>query len=182
MKLSKGNIVFCLLMGFAALSGTAYAKSNSKTNDCMQTATSQYALDQCAGSHSQTANDKLAYVYDKLLKEYANHPAFLKALKASQKAWLAYKKAQIKMMYPHEDDDDANAYYGSVFPMCREQYDAYLTKARVTQLMQWIKGTPEGDSCSGSMKIIPLGSSTTSSSSETRTPADATNCFESSSH
>jgi len=173
MKLLRGGLVICLLFLTVAASSNANAAGRRKAKDCYDTAMTQSALDACAGQHNQDAKDKLAKVYDEVLKEYAGDTVFIKALKVSQKAWVAYKKAQMKMMFPHSDEP---MYYGTVFPMCEAQYDESLTKARTAQLMRWLKGSEEGDVCAGSIKYKPNAKFVPTPPLEVHSPNATTAC------
>lgn len=179
MNLVRISTLLCLFVFAAVMSINAYAKGHEKSKDCWQTAMTQTALDICAGKHAHNANQKMTNVYDEILKEYAKDPVFIKALKASQNAWVAYKKAQMKMMFPHADEP---AYYGTALPMCEAQYGDTLTNARTVQLMQWIKGMPEGDVCAGSIKYSPNAKYSPTSPLGVRSPGAATTCHASKSH
>jgi uncharacterized protein YecT (DUF1311 family) len=104
---------------------------------CSQSANAtQTDLNQCAARESQKAESRLAA----LLKELGidgNSP--------EQKAWEAYRDAQLKALYPATDDDVAE--YGSAYPMCLAALKKRLTEGRIRDL----KGltTSEGDVCHG---------------------------------
>lgn len=174
MNSLRAGVPLLLLLCAAVLSTNAYAKGQKNPEDCMQTATTQIDLDRCAGMHYQKAADRLHSVYGQILKEYAKDPVFIKAFEASRKAWLAYRDAQMKMMFPHADEA---MYYGTILPMCEAQYEEALTKARTAQVMQWIKGTPEGDACAGSVKTIPHTADAQPSAHETRPRHAAALCY-----
>jgi uncharacterized protein YecT (DUF1311 family) len=60
------------------------------------------------------ADKELNQVYQKVLNEYKEDIAFIKSLKASQRLWIQFRDAEMKMMYP----DRESGYYGSIHPMC----------------------------------------------------------------
>jgi|SRR6185369_14730023 len=95
------------------------------------------------------ADGDLNSIYQKILKEYAEDSVFIKNLKASQKLWVQFRDAEMKMKYP----DREPGYYGSVQPMCWSIYLTQLTEDRIKTLKQWLDGVEEGDVCSGSAKI-----------------------------
>jgi len=141
-----------MLVSAATLSTNGWAdEPATPPQDCWQTSTSQAAMDACANRELENTEQKLHDVAGKILEMYAGDSGFIDAFKASQKAWEAYRDAQIKMRYPHLEDHP-HRHYGSVFPMCHAQYRASLAKARIAQLMQWVEGIPEGDVCAGSLK------------------------------
>jgi uncharacterized protein YecT (DUF1311 family) len=104
---------------------------------CSQSANAtQTDLNQCAAKELQKAESRLTA----LLKELGinrNSP--------EQKAWEAYRDAQLKAIYPATDNDIAE--YGSVYPMCLATLKKRLIEGRIRDL----KGltTIEGDVCHG---------------------------------
>ena len=91
---------------------------------------------------------ELNSVYQKILKEYKEDTAFIKNLKVSQRIWIQFRDAEMKMKYPDREPH----YYGSVFPMCWSSYLTELTNNRIKTLKIWLEGIEEGDVCSGSTK------------------------------
>jgi uncharacterized protein YecT (DUF1311 family) len=104
---------------------------------CSQSANAtQMDLNQCAAKELQKAESRLTA----LLKELGidrNSP--------EQKAWEAYRDAQLQAIYPATDNDVAE--YGSAYPMCLATLKKRLTEGRIRDL----KGltTSEGDVCHG---------------------------------
>ena len=92
---------------------------------------------------------KLNEVYQAILKEYKSDTEFIKNLRASQRIWITFRDAEVKVKYP----DREAGYYGSIHPLCVSLYLEELTLDRVSTLTQWIKGAEEGDGCSGSIKV-----------------------------
>lgn len=88
--------------------------------------------------------------YNQVLSEYRKNAAFIRKLRVAQRAWIAYRDAQIEALYPATDK---RAEYGSVYPMCRCSALATLTTQRADELKKWIDGAEEGDVCSGSIRI-----------------------------
>jgi uncharacterized protein YecT (DUF1311 family) len=96
----------------------------------------QMDLNQCAAKELQKAESRLAA----LLKELGidrNTP--------EQKAWEAYRDAQLKAIYPATDNDTAE--YGSAYPMCLATLKKRLTEGRIRDLKALT--TSEGDVCHG---------------------------------
>ena len=94
-------------------------------------------------------DQKLNEVYQAILKEYKSDTEFIKNLRASQRIWITFRDAEVKVKYP----DREAGYYGSIHPLCVSLYLEELTLDRVSTLTQWIKGAEEGDGCSGSIKV-----------------------------
>ena len=95
------------------------------------------------------ADKELNQVYQAVLKEYKSDTVFIKSLRTSQKAWVQFRDAEMKMMYP----DRESGYYGSIHPMCWSVYKTELTIERTKKLRMWLTGQEEGDSCSSSIKV-----------------------------
>jgi len=105
---------------------------------------SQAGLNQCASDGAKSADAELNRIYAKVLAANATDTAFLEKFKAAQRAWIAFRDAQIAARYPSPAD------YGSVLPMCESGEYEQLTRDRIKQLNAWVAGTEEGDVCAGS--------------------------------
>lgn len=135
-------ICACLLLPLAA-------SAQMPEKDCVDTAMTQLELNDCAGEQLAAADAELNRVYKAILEKYKNDPLFVEKLRAAQRAWLAFRDAEIEAKYPHAGEAH---YYGSIFPMCDQLYRAQLTQERVKTLRQWLDGSGEGDGCSGSVE------------------------------
>ena len=133
--------------GIAAAAGAAPACAG---------ATTQAALDACAAGGFAQADAELNRVWRAIQSRYADRPVFLARLKTAQKAWLAFRDAEVAAKFPLAPGQSAQAQYGSVFPMCQDQFKATLTAQRTAQLKAWLDGVAEGDACAGSVKPAPL--------------------------
>ena len=92
---------------------------------------------------------KLNEVYQAILKEYKSDTEFIKNLRASQRIWITFRDAEVKVKFPDRED----GYYGSIHPLCVSLYLEDLTKDRISTLNLWLKGSEEGDACSGSINV-----------------------------
>lgn len=95
-----------------------------------------------------SADKELNAIYQKILQSYKTDAAFVKNLKVSQKIWVQFRDAEVKMKYP----DRAQGYYGSSLAACRADYLTGLTNDRIKTLRVWVDGIEEGDLCAGSVK------------------------------
>ena len=139
-----------LVIGFFAVALTMTVSAED-SKSCLDSAQTQSEMSQCAGADYRSSDSELNRVYKLVQESYADDPIFLTRLKEAQKAWIKFRDAELAMMYPpHDEDPD---YYGSVGGMCESSYLAELTLARVATLKKWLKGIPEGDVCSGSIKL-----------------------------
>jgi uncharacterized protein YecT (DUF1311 family) len=92
---------------------------------------------------------KLNEVYQAILKEYKSDTEFIKNLRTSQRIWISFRDAEAKVKYPDRED----GYYGSIHPLCVSLYLEELTLDRISTLNLWLKGSEEGDACSGSINV-----------------------------
>jgi uncharacterized protein YecT (DUF1311 family) len=104
--------------------------------------------DACAKYHK--ADTEMNAAYRQVLNKYKNEILFAARLKASQRAWIAFRDAHLESLYPQPNKLQA---YGSVNPMCRCGVLAELTTERTKQLKRWLSGAEEGDVCGGSVRI-----------------------------
>jgi uncharacterized protein YecT (DUF1311 family) len=110
----------------------------------------QTQLEMNANTDYQKADKELNSTYKKILKEYSTNLIFIKNLKIAQNIWIKFRDAEMNVKYPQKEP----GYYGSIFPTCWNTYMAELTQKRSKELKIWLTGIPEGDTCSGSVKMI----------------------------
>lgn len=124
-------------LGLYLLCGSTTAQTQRPSTDsCSQANLTQADMNQCAGKDLQQAEIRLGALLKRLGIDQ-NSP--------EQKAWEAYRDAQLKAIYPPRDNEMAE--YGSVYPMCWATLKKKLTEGRIRDL----KGltTAEGDVCHG---------------------------------
>jgi uncharacterized protein YecT (DUF1311 family) len=97
----------------------------------------------------ETADKELNEVYQKILIEYKSDTIFIYNLKSSQRIWIAFRDAELKMKYPEREP----GWYGSMHSMCISGYLEKLTKERIKTLKEWLNGIEEGEGCGGSIKF-----------------------------
>ncbi len=116
------GVTFFLVAGSLAAQtpSPASPKPPAKVESCSQTASTQTDLSQCAGKELQQAEARLAALLKRLGID-ANSP--------EEKAWEAYRDAQLKAIYPPVADEQGE--YGSVYPMCLAVLKKKLTATRV---------------------------------------------------
>ena len=91
----------------------------------------------------------LAHIYHQVMEEYKDDKIFLDALVASQVNWISYRDSELRLKYPHTEEN----YYGTVYSICASSYLEELTQDRIVHLMSWLNGVEEGDVCAGSIKL-----------------------------
>ncbi|MVN92325.1 lysozyme inhibitor LprI family protein [Mucilaginibacter aquatilis] len=128
-KLIPGIILIAILTTF---SHTAVAQS-------------QATMTADANKKYQQADKELNTVFAQIVKEYSKKPFFVRKMKAAQRLWIKLRNADLTARFP-----DAG---GSSAAMCKAFYLENVTRERTKYLRAWITGIPEGDVCSGSIKI-----------------------------
>ncbi len=96
------------------------------------------------------ADEELNRTYYAVRDAYASDKVFLTKLKDAQKAWLTFRDAHIKELFPAENPQME---YGSMYSLCVCNELEWLTRERIHQLRKWIDGVKEGDACSGSVRV-----------------------------
>ena len=115
--------------------------------DCDKAAQTQGDLTECGSNDYKSADDELNKTYQQLLKKAAGDPVALRKIRAAQKAWVAFRDAQIAALYPAENKQKE---YGTVFPMCANLALADLTRQR-TRMLKEMLNPVEGDVCGGGL-------------------------------
>ena len=91
--------------------------------------------------------------YQRILRIYADDPAFIAKLKASQRAWLKFRDAEMEALFPHAGKP---GYYGSSYEQARRHWMGKLTEERTMQLARWLVGAEADDPFAGSIKRKPV--------------------------
>ena len=112
-------------------------------------AQTQAEMNQQANESYAKADKELNTIYKQILLEYKTDTAFTRNLKASQRIWITFRDAELKMKYPERKPGT----YGTIQPVCEASYLEMLTRERIKTLKTWIDGIEEGDICGGSVKI-----------------------------
>ena len=90
--------------------------------------------------------------YKRILRIYADDPVFIAKLKASQRAWLKFRDAELEALFPHA----GTGRYGSSYEQARRHWMGKLTEERSAQLARWLEGVEPGDEFAGSIKQKPV--------------------------
>ena len=96
-------------------------------------------MNDCAGKDLSRAESQL----EKVLKDLG-----IRKDSPEQKAWEAYRDAQLAALYPELPVEKIIAEYGSVYPMCYAALKTKLTEGRIRDLKA-LTSPGEGDVCSG---------------------------------
>jgi uncharacterized protein YecT (DUF1311 family) len=96
----------------------------------------------------EKADKELNEIYKKILFEYKSDSLFIENLKSSQRIWITFRDAELKMKFPERE----RGWYGSMHPMCVSSYLGKLTRERIKTLNEWLQGVAESEGCGGSIK------------------------------
>lgn len=86
-------------------------------------------------------------IYDEIIKIYAGDKEAIEYLRRSQRAWIAFRDAHIRSIWPALETKSSPL--GTVAGLCISNELQSMTQARIKQLLEWRKGSPEGNLCSG---------------------------------
>jgi len=139
MRFASVIVTLCII---PLLSGQQRQQSFT---DCDKTAHTQADLTECGSNDYKSADDELNRTYQQLLKKAAGDPVAVQKISAAQRAWVAFRDAQIAALYPAEDKQKE---YGTVFPMCANLALADLARER-TKMLKRMLNPVEGDVCDG---------------------------------
>ena len=128
--------VLCVLL-LLAVAAVARAQSQAEIN-----------AQACAGSAA--ADRELNAVYQAVLRQNAGDKRFTAKFRAAQRAWVAFRDAEMAARYPAED---IQMEYGTMYNYCYCTEVAALTRQRTEALRRWRDGIAEGDGCSGSYPV-----------------------------
>lgn len=114
-------------------------------------AQTQSQMTEQACAEFKKADVELNRVYQQILAAKAGDAVFVKAFREAQRAWITFRAAHLKSIYP---DPFPSKAYGSVNPMCQCGDLRELTAQRGQQLRKlWLEGSVEGNVCAGSTLI-----------------------------
>jgi uncharacterized protein YecT (DUF1311 family) len=110
--------------------------SQSKENPCWKTAVAQSEMNRCADDDSRAADAELNRVYQDLLSKTKGDANATKKLRDAQRAWIAFRDAEVQALYPAEDKQQE---YGSIYTMCYAKVVTTMTKGRTAQLRRMLQ-------------------------------------------
>ncbi|MFZ1344417.1 lysozyme inhibitor LprI family protein [Thiothrix eikelboomii] len=122
-------IIFLLCVCTATYADASAFKCNPAGN--------QAELNQCALDEYQAADRKLNDTWKKLMAKFKNDKTATAKLKAAQKAWLAFRDAEIEATFACDTGD--RRCWGSMEPMLRYGELTSLTQARTARLQKYLQ-------------------------------------------
>jgi uncharacterized protein YecT (DUF1311 family) len=94
----------------------------------------QLEITEKAYSEYAKADDELNRMYQAIRAKYAANAKILNDLRTAQRAWLQFRDAQVKSLFPIEPGGHMEKGYGSAYPEIYARFQTYLTKERTAQL------------------------------------------------
>lgn len=138
MELSIGICArWAMFVGLLAPLAYASAQDQIKCNP----AGTQLEMNACAADEFKQADRELNEAYAALLKKEGADRTFVKKLRAAQRAWIAFRDAEMEATYAC--DPTQVPCWGSMLPMSMASYKAKLTRDRTARLRQLLnEGRP----------------------------------------
>ena len=106
----------------------------------------QIEMTACAVDDLDLADKKLNEVYKALMKKEAKNKPFVEKLRAAQKAWVAFRDAELAAMFAC-DNADPDVCWGSMTSQCYSSYQAKMTRERTKRLTQFLEQGQPADEC-----------------------------------
>ncbi len=124
------------LAGLALFSGLFLGMSNpSSAQDiaCNLEGT-QLELNACAGEEYAAADAELNATWRELLTALQGQETAIARLRTAQRAWVAFRDADVAAQFPVAEGEDPRMMYGSMYPMALNGALTKLTRARTAEL------------------------------------------------
>jgi uncharacterized protein YecT (DUF1311 family) len=99
-------------------------------------------MNECAADDLKRTDADLNTTYRQVLSKYSNDPGRVARIKKAERAWMAFRDAEIDAVFPESDRKER----GSVFSMCRSMRLTRLAEERIEALKAMLKHE-DGDLC-----------------------------------
>ena len=142
MVLGKAGLLLVVSYGITWTQAGSQQSSSAKTEGC-DNAKTQLEMNQCSAAEQKNAEAELNSLYKHLIAR-ASNPAYRKKIEAAQKAWIAYRDAELEAKYPAQDK---RGEYGSVYPMCSANDRTDLIRERIEEIKSLLNNSD--DVCAG---------------------------------
>ena len=97
----------------------------------------QMEMNQCAADGYAAADKKLNATWKKLMAQFKDDKTATAKLKAAQKAWIAFRDAEIAAQFAC-DEGDVRVCWGSMYPMLVNGELQAMTETRTERLQKYI--------------------------------------------
>jgi len=100
----------------------------------------------CAANDLAKAEKELNAVYQALLKKEAKNTVFIQKLRNAQRAWVAFRDADLDATYACADESPFVC-WGSMLPLCEASYKEKVTRERTERLRRLLNEGRPADDC-----------------------------------
>ena len=138
-------LVALSLLGSACLSDAQLDKVAIESCGNLHT---QSEMNDCAAREAHKADDALNSTYQEVLGKLKSDKTATARMVAAEKAWIAFRNAELAADWPVADGANPNLLYGSVHPFCYYNERTALTLERLKTLSDRMRHKEEGDVCS----------------------------------
>jgi uncharacterized protein YecT (DUF1311 family) len=145
-------VVALSLLGSACLGGAQSVQAAIESCGNLYT---QSEMNDCAAAEAHKAEDALNSTYQEVLGKLKSDKTATARMVAAEKAWVAFRDAELAADWPVADGQNPNLLYGSVHPFCYYNERIALTLARLKTLSDRMKHEEEGDVCSIAIASTP---------------------------
>ncbi|MDD5394241.1 MAG: lysozyme inhibitor LprI family protein [Thiothrix sp.] len=97
----------------------------------------QMEMNQCAADDYAAADKKLNATWKKLMAQFKSDKTATAKLKAAQKAWIAFRDAEIAAQFAC-DEGDIRVCWGSMYPMLVNGELQAMTETRTERLQKYL--------------------------------------------
>jgi uncharacterized protein YecT (DUF1311 family) len=141
----------CRLLGFAlffnfGLACIGQAQSAKVPEKQCGDYDTQSEMNECAAREAHKADVALNATYKALIQELKGDKTAITKLVAAEKAWIAFRDAELAADWPVADGENPNLRYGSVHPFCYYNELSAMTQEREKTLRNRLHHE-EGDVC-----------------------------------
>ena len=138
-------LVALSLLGSACLMDAQLDKAATESCGNLRT---QSEMNDCAATEAHKADDALNSTYQEVLGRLRSDKTATARMVAAEKAWIAFRDAELASYWPAADGVNPNLLHGSVHPFCYCNARTALTLERLKTLSDRMKHEKEGDVCS----------------------------------
>ena len=143
-----------LLILLAGTAGWAHAQASKKPEKQCGDYATQSEMNDCAAQESRKADEALNATYQELISKIKSDSTATVKLIAAEKAWIAFRDAELAAEWPVPDGENPSLLYGSVHPFCYFNELTAMTLERQKTLKAFMR-REEGDVCSSGLGMLP---------------------------
>jgi uncharacterized protein YecT (DUF1311 family) len=143
----RGLLGLAILFSFGCVSIGHAQSAKSPKKLCGDYGT-QTDMNECAAKEAHQADDALNSTYQELLRKLKDDKTATVRVVAAERAWIAFRDAELAADWPVPDGENPNLLFGSVHPFCYYNELARLTRERLKTLSDRMRHEEEGDVCS----------------------------------